>query len=61
MGLSFDDDNRARKMDDEFANKIKKEKPELYQQLIDGTIGADGARKLAKYILDNKEDNNNGK
>ena len=34
----------------EFEARIKKEKPEVYQQLLDGTIGVDDAKELAEYI-----------
>ena len=33
-----------------FVERIKKEKPEAYQQLLDGTIGEDDAIELAEYI-----------
>ncbi len=34
----------------EFVERIKKERPEVYQQLLDDTIGVDDAKELADYI-----------
>jgi hypothetical protein len=41
-------------MDQELADKVKKEKPELYQQLLDGTISDDGAKELLECLTEEK-------
>ncbi len=46
-------------MNRETAEKIKKEKPELCRQLLDGTLSGDDAAELTKYIRKTNEENDN--